>query len=102
MVKVLLNHYTPEWVYIPECPCNDAFFTRFKFDQMNMIVNITTLVIYNDYHGTMLELSELLSEVYNVPISVYSGAIETNQYRTAVRHEGVCNGNDTEDEICIV
>lgn len=102
MVRIMINDYVPEWVYVPECSCNDAFFTRFKFDQLNMIVKLTTLVMYNDYDGSMLEFSELLSEVYNEPISIYSGAIETKNYEKAIRHEDVCNGNNTEDKICII
>lgn len=87
MVKILLDSEVDRWIYIPECPCNNAFFTRFSFDSMNTIVKLITLVIYNDYYESPYEL-DLVS--FGEFISVYSGACETEEYLNATIHEVGC------------
>jgi hypothetical protein len=88
MVKILLDNEVERWVYVPECSCNDAFFTRFRFDHMNTIVKLTKLVICNDFYACPYEL---LSEVFSERISIYSGATETDQYLNATFHEVDCS-----------
>lgn len=92
MVKVLLDNDTfkdeSRWVYIPECSCNNAFFTRMKFNHLPFsIVRLIALVIINDYYAC---LDELLSEVFSVTATVISGATETNEYLEATTHEMNC------------
>lgn len=89
MVKIILDKRVDLWVYIPECPCNNAFFTQFNFDQLNMIVRLTKLVIYNSYIHNASPY-ELLSEAFGEYVSLYSGAIENDNYLKATTHEVGC------------
>jgi len=88
MVKVLLDNDVQRWLYVTECPCNDAFFRIFNLDELDSITKVTTLVNENDHVANPYDS---LWEVFSERISVYCGARETKQYANATTHERHCD-----------
>lgn len=95
MVKILLDNDVKRWLYITECPCNDAFFRIFSFDSLSTITKVITLANIHDHVADPYD-PKLLSEVFSERVSVYYGAIETKQYANATAHENNCVVEDTE------
>lgn len=92
MVKILLDDDVERWLYITECPCNNAFFRIFSFDELDTITKVTTLVNVNNH---VADPYDSLWEVFSDRVTIYRGATESKQYANATVHERHCK--KTED-----